>query len=169
MTDASDGPDFSRGFFLERPEVCLPWGLSEAEALELLRDARVRGVGAGRLRARCHLLGGFETELELRFRPRKAGRLFQVEFLRSPKRRRRQAFEAWQQLLVGWLGPGTDGPPHAIGKGLAQIVPSTWKLGSVAVTHDYFYQGAHYEKVLFSWAGYREVPAARQDEKSAEG
>ena len=169
MTDASDGFDFSRGFFLERPEVCLPWGLPEAEALQLLSGSRARGVGAGRLRARCHLLGGFETELELRFRPRKAGRLFQVEFLRSPKRRRRQAFEAWQELLVGWLGPGTEGRPHAIGEGLVEIVPSTWKVGDVAVTHDYYFQGAHYEKVLFSWAGYREVGPADQDDEPAEG
>ena len=147
--------------------MCLPWGLPEAEALQLLRSARVRGVGGGRFRARCHLLGGFETELELRFRPRNTGRLFQVEFLRSPKRRRRQAFENWQELLVGWLGPGTDGLPHAIGEGLVQIVPSTWKVGSVTVTHDYYYQGAQYEKVLFSWAGWgsRKVGAAQQTDE----
>ena len=147
--------------------MCLPWGLPEAEALQLLRSARVRSVGGGRLRARCHLLGGFETELELRFRPRNTGRLFQVEFLRSPKRRRRQAFENWQELLVRWLGPGTDGLPHAIGEGLVQIVPSTWKVGSVTVTHDYYYQGAQYEKVLFSWAGRgsRKVGAAQETDE----
>jgi len=153
VTDAPSGHDFSGSFPLERPQVCLPWGTPEADALQLLRSARVRGVGPGRLRARCQLLGGFETELELRFRPRKAGRLFQVEFLRSPKRRRRQAFDNWQDLLVGWLGPGTLGLPHTIGEELVQIVPSTWKVGSVTVRHDYYYQGAQYEKVLFSWAG----------------
>jgi len=73
--------------------------------------------------------------------------------MRSPTERRRQAFENWQALLVGWLGPGVDGPAHAIGQGLLQIVPSSWQLGNVAVTHDYYFQGAQYEKVLFSWAG----------------
>jgi hypothetical protein len=150
---APSPPDFSRGFHLARPEVCLPWGVAEAEAIRLLSSARVRGLGGGRFHTRCQLLGGVETELELRFRPRKNGRLCQVEFMRSPTERRRQAFENWQALLVGWLGSGVDGPAHAIGHGLAQIVPSRWQLGSVAVTHDYYFQGAQYEKVLFSWAG----------------
>jgi len=153
MTDGPGAHDFGHSFALESPQVCLAWGIAEADAERLLRGARVRGVGHGRLRARCQLLGGFETELEFRFRPRNQGRLVQVELMRSPQRRRRQAFENLQELLVRWLGPGTPGPPRTIGEELVQIVPSAWKVGDVTVTHDYYYQGAQYEKVLFSWAG----------------
>jgi hypothetical protein len=40
-------------------------------------------------------------------------------------------------------------------------------VGSVTVTHDYYYQGAQYEKVLFSWAGWgsRKVGAAQQTDE----
>ncbi len=153
VSDAPSMHDWTGSFPLEMPEVCVPWGTAESTVLQLLRGARVRGVGPGRLRARCRILGGLDADLEFRFRPRKSGRLVQVEFMRNPQRRRRQAFENLQELLVRCLGPGTPGLAHAVGDDGVRIVPCSWTVGSVAVTHDYHYQGAHYEKVLFSWAG----------------
>ena len=33
------------------------------------------------------------------------------------------------------------------------IAPRQWRIGKLHVTHDYYYQFALYEKVLFDWVG----------------
>jgi len=144
--------EFDRGFPLEKPPVTLDWGISENAAVGLLMGAAVRRVVAGQLRVRCTALGGLDMELELHFQPRVGGRLKQVEILRNPTRRKRKGFADLQARLVSRLGSGVAVTSSIVAQ-IDGLAPRSWQVGLLNVTHDYYYQGAQYEKVLFDWRG----------------
>jgi len=144
--------EFDRGFPLEKPPVMLPWGISENAAVSLLKGATVQRVVAGQFRIRCTALGGLDMEVELHFEPRVGGRLKQVEILRMPTRRKRKGFDDLQGRLVSRLGSGVPVKASAVAQ-MDGVAPRLWRCGFLNVTHDYYYQGAQYEKVLFDWSG----------------
>jgi len=91
-------------------------------------------------------------ELELHFQPRVGGRLKQVEILRNPTRRKRKGFADLQARLVSRLGSGVAVTSSIVAQ-IDGLAPRSWQVGLLNVTHDYYYQGAQYEKVLFDWRG----------------
>jgi len=109
-------------------------------------------VVAGQLRVRCTALGGLDMEVELHFEPRVGGRLKQVEILRMPTRHKRKGFDDLQARLVSRLGSGVPLKPSTAAQ-LEGVAPRSWRCGLLNVTHDYYYQDARYEKVLFDWSG----------------
>jgi hypothetical protein len=141
-----------RVFPLEDPPVELPWGLSRSGVEALLRGAELGSLPDGRLRLRCRLLGGLTSSIDLHFGPGAQRRLRQVELLRKPTRHKRKEFEDLQRRLEAWLGPAE--PLESNPTARAQdIVPQQWRIGKLRVTHEYYYQFALYQKVLFDWAG----------------
>lgn len=141
-----------RTFPLEDPAVDLPWGIARAGIESLLRGSHVQPVADGRLRLRCRILGGLTTAIDLHFEPGIHRRFRQVELLRKPVRHKRKEFADLQRRLEVWLGPAAamESNPTARAEG---ITPQRWRVGRVTVMHDYYYQFALYEKVLFEWAG----------------
>jgi hypothetical protein len=141
-----------RVFPLEEPPVELPWGLSRSGTEALLRGAEVGSLADGRLRVQCRLLGGLSSSIDLHFGPGAQRRLRQIELLRKPVRHKRKEFEDLQRRLEAWLGPSEPmvSNPAARSDGIA---PQQWRIGKLNVTHDYYYQFALYEKVLFEWKG----------------
>ena len=117
-----------------------------------LKGATVQRVVAGQFRIRCTALGGLDMEVELHFEPRVGGRLKQVEILRMPTRRKRKGFDDLQGRLVSRLGSGVPVKASAVAQ-MDGVAPRLWRCGFLNVTHDYYYQGAQYEKVLFDWSG----------------
>ena len=141
-----------RVFPLEDPPVELPWGLSRSGVEAALRGAELGALPDGRLRVRCRLLGGMTTMVDLHFGVGGQRRFRQVELLRKPVRHKRKEFNDLQRRLEAWLGPSSpmEGNPAAQAD---NIVPQQWQIGALRVTHDYYYQSALYEKVLFDWSG----------------
>jgi hypothetical protein len=141
-----------RVFPLEDPPVELPWGLSRSGVEAALKGAELGALPDGRLRLRCRILGGLTTLVDLHFGPGAQRRFRQVELLRRPMRRKRKEFDDLQRRLEAWLGPAQPlaSNPTARADG---IDPQEWRIGKLRVTHDYYYQFALYEKVLFDWAG----------------
>ena len=144
--------EFERGFPVEDPPVTLEWGIAEDAALGLLAGARVQRVVAGQVRLRCKALGGLDIEVNLHFKPRTSGRLKHLEMVRSPTRRRRKAFDDLQERLVSRLGAGVESKAGLFVP-VEGITPRSWVCGLVDVTHDYYFQGALCEKVVFDWRG----------------
>ena len=79
-------------------------------------------------------------ELELHFEPRVGGRLKQ------------KGFEDLQARLVSRLGSGVPLKASTAAQ-IEGVAPRLWRCGLLNVTHDYYYQGTQYEKVLFDWSG----------------
>jgi hypothetical protein len=141
-----------RVFPLEDPAVELPWGLSRSGVEALLKGAEVGSLPDGRLRVRCRLLNGLSTSIDLHFGPGTQRRLRRIELLRKPVRHKRKGFEDLQSRLEGWLGPAEPMESNSTANADG-ITPQQWRVGKPHVTHDYYYQFALYEKVLFDWAG----------------
>ncbi|HEX6104926.1 MAG TPA: hypothetical protein VFZ26_05040 [Gemmatimonadales bacterium] len=141
-----------RVFPLEDPPVELPWGLSRSGVEALLRGAETGSLPDGRLRVQCRLLGGLTTTVDLHFGPGRQRRLRLVEVLRKPVRHKRKEFNDMQRRLEAWLGPADamESNPAARAQNIA---PQQWRIGKLHVTHDYYFESALYEKVLFSWMG----------------
>ena len=141
-----------RVFPLEDPPVELPWGLSRSGVEAALRGAELGTLPDGRIRVRCRLLGGMTTMIDLHFGSGGLRRLRQVELLRKPVRHKRKEFNDLQRRLEAWLGPSEPMRSNPTARA-EDIVPQQWQIGKLRVTHDYYYQLALYEKVLFDWAG----------------
>ena len=141
-----------RVFPLEDPPVELSWGLSRSGVEAALRDAEMGALPDGRLRVRCRLLGGMTTMIDLHFGTGGQRRLRQVELVRKPVRHKRKEFNDLQRRLEAWLGPSEPMESNPTARA-DSIVPQQWRIGKLRVTHDYYYQLALYERVLFDWAG----------------
>ena len=139
-------------FPLEDPPVDLPWGLSRSGAEALLRGAETGVLSGGRLRARCRLLGGLTTMIDLYFGEAGQRRLTQVELLRKPGRQKRREFDDLQRRLETWLGPPEPVEPDPVAK-RGDIAPRVWRIGKLRVTHTYEARPTPCERVIFDWAG----------------
>lgn len=129
---------------LERPSVELPWGIGEAACVALLGNAAKR-LTAGHIRVHCTLFGGFETNVDLYFKPALSGVLKQVEIKRIPSRHRKRQFDELQKRLEVAFGAGKRLPV-----GMDDIAQCRWQMGSVSVEHNYYYRGGLYEQVLIT-------------------
>jgi hypothetical protein len=122
--------DISSGFQIEQPNIFIPWGISEAELVKLLRESNLRRVTDGYFVIQCSSLGGLSHELGFHFDARVGGHLVELEFFESSYSYGQSSFEAFQKHLEATFGqptstmPGTEGfPSHA------------WRLHNVEVLH----------------------------------
>jgi hypothetical protein len=67
-------------------------------------------------------------------------------------RHKRKEFNDLQRRLETWLGPSEPMESNPAARS-DNIAPQQWRIGKLRVTHDYYYQFALYEKVLFDWVG----------------
>jgi hypothetical protein len=134
-----------RTFSIEDPAVDVPWGATPASFRALVAGTAVAQVTDGHYRLRCRALGVHE---EFHFHFSRGGTatagLMQVELLRSPKRHRQRIYDEMESRLGHLLGPRESG---RVRSGLYPA-SSRWRVGAVMVTHEWYYQGAEYQKVL---------------------
>jgi hypothetical protein len=134
---------------IEDPAIDVPWSVAPATFLALVGGAPVTKLTDGHYRLRCRALGGLCEVFHFHFRGSgAAGRLAQVELLRTPKRHRQRAYDEMQARLERLLGTSETLPPRT---GF-QTAPSRWRVGRLTVTHEWYYHGAEYQRVLVTLA-----------------
>jgi len=138
--------DLTRAFPLDVPRLDVPWGLTEQAFLDLVRPYRPQKITNGHYEMRCKFFGLPESPVHFHFEPRTNGRLSQIEFFRKPQRQKKKGFDQLQRSLEKYLGAPTQ-RDEARGD---DVQPAHWQVGKVSVAHEYYYHGAHYEKILFS-------------------
>jgi hypothetical protein len=127
--------DLSRGFEIEDPAVVVPWGVSETELLDIL-PVVPQHVTSGYYVIDCVSLGGLRHALGFHFRPRRDGKLVELEFFRRsypgyPDLR--ESFLDFQARLESTFGRPTTASPGDEG------VPNyTWRVGHATIRHYVF-------------------------------
>lgn len=122
--------DLSQGFQIERPNVFVPWDISETQLQQGFEELQLRRVTNGYFTAHCTSLEGLTHELGFHFYPRNDGRLVEFEFFRNSCPDLADSYQKFQHHLEAAFGqptitvPGTEGfPSH------------TWRFPRAEVIH----------------------------------
>ena len=124
--------DLAEGFQIEDPEVFIPWNIREARLLDLLPTPPT-SVTSGYYCISCTSLGGLRHELGFHFRPRRKGRLKELEFFRTSYPNLESSFEEFERHLRA-----TFGEPTEQFEGDQNLPGYTWKLGPAQIQHYVF-------------------------------
>jgi len=103
--------DVSKGFQIERPNIFVAWGITEAELVEALRETDLRRITDGYFVIDCVSLGGLSHKLGFHFNPRVAGRLNELEFFGTNSPDNASSFQAFQEHLEATFGQATTTVP----------------------------------------------------------
>ena len=144
-------------FPIEEPRLEIPWGVSEAGFLALLRGAPLMRVTPGHYRLRCRTLGGLEQELQFHFRPDRTSdkTLAEIELHRPLRRHRERQVRDLHARLEQLLGPShPQDASHLDVTRWMLHAPARWQQGKLTVVHEhYITTGKEFEKVRFMHRG----------------
>jgi len=109
--------DISKGFQIEKPEIFIPWKVSEEKLESLFHGQQLRHVTDGYFTTHCTSLGGLRHELGFHFQPQRRGVLSELEFFSNSHLDHASSYRDFQQHLEQSFGqptkttPGSEGFP----------------------------------------------------------
>ena len=109
--------DLSRGFQIEEPHVFVPWDTPETHFMDGFEGLHLRLITHGYFTTHCTSLESLSHELGFHFRPRKNGRLVELEFFSTSYSNLAESYQEFQRHLEKTFGapttslPGSEGYP----------------------------------------------------------
>jgi hypothetical protein len=122
--------DLSKGFQIEEPHVFVPWETPETQFLDGFEGLHLRLVTDGYFTTHCTSLEGLSHELGFHFRPRKNGRLVELEFFSSSYSNLAESYQEFQRHLEATFGQPTITVPGSEG-----YLSHIWRSQGAEVVH----------------------------------
>ena len=118
------------GFWIDEPNIFVPWNISEQELETLLGKQGLKRVTDGYYTIACTTPGGQKHLLGFHFRPQKGGRLRELEFFRDAYADLKKSYEDFQKHFEGEFGP-----PNSAEKSEDSFDRYVWRLGKIKIEH----------------------------------
>ncbi|MEL6446001.1 MAG: hypothetical protein AAF089_00800 [Bacteroidota bacterium] len=124
--------DISEGFQIEEPDVFVPWSASESELSDLL-GSHLRHVTDGYYTLSCRSLSGMAHELGFHFKPRRNGKLNELEFFRRSYADQASSYEQFQRHFEQAFGS-----PDRTEAGTEGFASHEWRCPGAVIRHYVF-------------------------------